>query len=62
MIDLGFDDTDGACGLLAKMEHIWAGPGKDVMQNPVAWIVEKVEDDRPLIATTRGASQFRGPA
>jgi hypothetical protein len=43
MIDLEFDDTDHARGLLAKMELIWAGPAKDVMQNPVAWIVEKVE-------------------
>jgi len=43
MIDLEFDDTEDARGLLAKMERIWAGPGKAVMQNPVAWIVEKVE-------------------
>jgi hypothetical protein len=43
MIDLEFDDTQDARGLLAKMERIWAGPGKDVMQNPVAWIVENVE-------------------
>ena len=43
MIDLEFDDADDAGGLLAKMERIWAGPGKDVMQSPVAWIVEQVE-------------------
>jgi len=43
MIDLEFDDAEDARGLLAKMERIWAGPGKDVMQNPVAWIVENVE-------------------
>jgi hypothetical protein len=43
MIDLEFDDTQDARGLLANMERIWAGPGKDVMQNPVAWIVENVE-------------------
>ena len=40
MIDLEFDD---ARGLLAEMERIWVGPGKDVMQNPVAWIVGQVE-------------------
>ena len=43
MIDLEFDNTEAARGLLTKMEHIWAGPGKDVMQNPVAWIVEEIE-------------------
>ena len=43
MIDLEFDDAEDARGLLAKMERIWAGPGKDVLQNPVAWIVESVE-------------------
>jgi hypothetical protein len=43
MIDLDFDAVEDARGLLAKMERIWLGPGKDVMQNPVAWIVETVE-------------------
>ena len=43
MIDLEFDDAEGARALLGKMERIWQGPGKDVMQNPVAWIVETVE-------------------
>jgi hypothetical protein len=43
MIDLEFDDAEDARGLLAKMERIWQGPGKDVMRNPVAWIVETVE-------------------
>jgi len=43
MIDLEFDDAEEARALLAKMERIWQGPGKDVMQNPVAWIVETVE-------------------
>jgi hypothetical protein len=42
MIDLEFDDAEDARGLLAEMERIWAGSGKDVMQNPVAWIVENV--------------------
>jgi hypothetical protein len=43
MIDLEFDDAEDARALLAKMERIWQGPGDDVMQNPVAWIVETVE-------------------
>ncbi|MBC7725153.1 MAG: hypothetical protein H7146_10465 [Burkholderiaceae bacterium] len=42
-IDLEFDDAEDAGALLAKMERIWQGPGKDVMQNPVAWVVETVE-------------------
>jgi hypothetical protein len=43
MIDLYFDSNDDARGLLAKMERIWLGPGKDVMQNPEAWIIDTVE-------------------
>lgn len=43
MIDLEFDDTDAARGLLAKLERVWAGPVKEVIQNPVAWIMEEVE-------------------
>ena len=43
VIDLEFDDAEDAGALLAKMERIWQGPGKDVMQNPVAWVVETVE-------------------
>jgi len=30
-------------GLLAKMERIWLGSGKEVMQNPEAWIIDTVE-------------------
>jgi len=26
------------------MERIWRGPGKDLMQNPVAWLVDPVEN------------------
>jgi hypothetical protein len=47
MIDLEFDDVESARGLLATMERIWLGPGKDVMQNPAAWIVETVETTAP---------------
>ena len=47
MIDLEFDDVESARGLLATMERIWQGPGKEVMQNPAAWIVETVETIAP---------------
>lgn len=43
MIDLEFDSVEDARRLLTKLESVWLGPGKDVMQNPVAWIVETVE-------------------
>jgi hypothetical protein len=43
MIDLDFDSITDAHGLLTKMARIWLGPGKDVMQNPAAWVVDKVE-------------------
>ena len=42
-IDLDFDQVDAAQAFLAKMEFVWRGPGKDVMQDPSAWIVEAVE-------------------
>jgi hypothetical protein len=44
MIDLDFDSVEDAEGLLATMRGIWAGPGKDVMRNPVARIVDIVEE------------------
>jgi hypothetical protein len=43
MIDLEFDDAAHAQGLLDSMTRIWSGPGRDVMQNPKARIVETVE-------------------
>ncbi len=43
MIDLEFDQLAEAEGLLGKMRTIWDGPGKAVMHNPQAWIVESVE-------------------
>ena len=43
MIDLEFDSVDDAAGLLRKLHSLWNGPGKTVMQNPQAWIVETVE-------------------
>jgi hypothetical protein len=43
MIDLDFDTQDGAEALLGVMRGVWAGPGKDVMRNPQARIVDRVE-------------------
>src|SRR4026207_2158458 len=44
MIDLEFDTTGEAKVFLGKMEKIWGGPGKAVMQNPRARIADMVED------------------
>ncbi len=43
MIDLELDSVAEAERLLGKLRHLWSGPGKAVMQNPEAWIVETVE-------------------
>ena len=43
MIDLEFDRPDEAAGFLQKMKRIWDGPGKAVMQGPLARVVELVE-------------------
>jgi hypothetical protein len=43
MIDLEFDTQREAKGLLETMRGVWAGPGKDVMLNPEARIVDSVE-------------------
>jgi len=44
MIDLEFDTTEEAEGLLGKMRQVWSsGPGQSVMRNPQARIVETVE-------------------
>lgn len=43
MIDLDFDTVDAANAFLSVMERIWAGPGKAVMQNPRARLVDVVE-------------------
>jgi len=42
-IDLEFDTVEVAERMLAKLRHLWAGPGGAVMRNPEAWIVENVE-------------------
>lgn len=41
MIDLEFGSVAEAQGLLATMEQVWAGPAKDFMRNPAAWIMEE---------------------
>ncbi len=43
MIDLEFDTTEAAQGLLDAMQVIWAGPGAAFMQNPRGQIVELVD-------------------
>ena len=43
MIDLEFDTGGEAEAFLQKMQRIWEGPAKGVMQNPQARIAEVVE-------------------
>ena len=43
LIDLEFAALDQAQRFLQKMREIWAGPGKAVMQRPIARIVEVEE-------------------
>jgi len=43
MIDLEFDDAEHARAMLATMERIWQGAGRDVIASPLAWIVDTVE-------------------
>ena len=43
MIDLEFDALAEAEAFLRKMERIWSGPGKAVMQNPRSRILDRVE-------------------
>ena len=41
MIDLEFDTIDQAQAFVRKMEGIWNGPGRAVMQGPRSRIVER---------------------
>jgi hypothetical protein len=43
MIDLEFDRAAEAEAFLQKMQRIWEGPAKGVMQNPLGRIAEVVE-------------------
>lgn len=43
LIDLEFDRLDEAEAFLLKMQRIWGGPGKAVMQNPSGRVADVVE-------------------
>jgi hypothetical protein len=43
LVDLEFDGLPEAQAFLRTMERIWGGPGKAVMQNPRARIVDRAE-------------------
>lgn len=43
LIDLEFDTLEEAEGLLAKMRRVWSGEGRNVLRNPQARIVDKVD-------------------
>ena len=43
MIDLEFDSLDESEKFLAKMRRVWSGEGQNVMRNPQARIVERLE-------------------
>ena len=43
LIDLEFDSINEAEAFLRTMQRIWGGPGKAVMQNPNARIVDLAE-------------------
>lgn len=43
MIDLEFDTLAEADAFLVKLRRLWSGPGKAVIHDPRAWIVETIE-------------------
>ena len=43
MIDLEFDSIGEAESFLSKLQRLWEGPAKAVMQNPRARIADSVE-------------------
>lgn len=43
MIDLEFDTVAEAEAFLERLNRLWNGPGKAVMQNPQAWVVQTIE-------------------
>jgi hypothetical protein len=45
MIDLDLGTTEEAEAMLAKLQQLWAGPGKAVTHNPHARIVELVDSE-----------------
>ncbi len=44
LIDLEFDTLAEAEAFLGRMQRIWSGAGKAVMQNPTGRVVEMVEE------------------
>ena len=47
MIDLEFEEESRASAFLERMQRVWSGPGKSVMQNPVARIA-RVSEQKTL--------------
>ena len=47
MVDLEFDSIGEAEAFVRKMQQIWGGPGKAVMQDPRARIADRIEDKVP---------------
>jgi hypothetical protein len=47
LIDLDFDTVEAARAMHQKMLGIWAGPGKAVMVEPTARVVETIEAAQP---------------
>jgi hypothetical protein len=43
LIDLEFDSRDEAERFQQKLRGVWEGPGRSVMSNPQASVVETVE-------------------
>lgn len=42
-IDLYFDTKAQAEAFKHKLDALWCGPGKAVMKNPEAWVLETIE-------------------
>lgn len=47
MIDLELDSVDEAERMLGRLQELWAGPAKALMQGPQARIVEEVDAGEP---------------
>jgi hypothetical protein len=45
MIDVDFDDRNGAEGLLGALRELWGQPGHNIDSDQRAWIVESVESE-----------------
>jgi hypothetical protein len=47
MIDLELGTVGEAQAFLEKLRGLWNGPGKAVMRNPEAWILETIQATEP---------------